>query len=267
MDQRHSVLTAALFVILLLSELKMSESARVFTLINDCKDTIWPAVTPGESFGGGGFPLKSGQSIVFTAPVGWVGRIWGRTGCNFDKAGKGSCQTGGCGNSLRCSASGKNPATLAEFSLASLDYYDVSLVDGFNLPLVVTPVNGKGNCTVAGCDGDLRKDCPQELAIKTNGETVGCKSACEVFDKDEYCCRGVYGNPVTCQPSYYSKKFKAACPTAYSYAYDDPTSIFTCSSTDYILTFCSNRDRCAPTMTRSLSAVTPLPPSLYYWDG
>lgn len=124
-----------------------------------------------------------------------------------------------------------------------MDFYDVSLVDGFNLPLVVTPINGKGNCSVAGCDGDLRPNCPKELAIKTNNgrRTIGCRSACDAFNTDEYCCRGIYGNPVTCQPTYYSKKFKEACPGAYSYAYDDPTSIFTCSGTDYVVAFCSTR--------------------------
>ncbi|KAL8162603.1 hypothetical protein V2J09_014092 [Rumex salicifolius] len=219
---------------LILSGAKMAESAREFTIINDCKETIWPAVTPGGSFAGGGFTLKPGKSMSFTAPVGWVGRIWGRTGCNFNSAGNGSCQTGSCGTSLQCkSASGETPATLAEFTLAATDFYDVSLVDGFNVPMVVTPVDGKGNCTVAGCDSDLRRNCPAELQRKAGGRTVGCRSACDVYGTDAYCCRGVYGNPVVCQPTYYSKKFKDACPTAYSYAYDDPSSIFTCSASDY----------------------------------
>ncbi|KAJ3687867.1 hypothetical protein LUZ61_017031 [Rhynchospora tenuis] len=222
-----------------------SEGSRVFTIINECKQTIWPAITPGEQFEGGGFALKSGQSRVFTAPVGWSGRIWGRTGCNFDQDGNGTCETGSCGSALKCGASGEPPATLAEFTLASRDFYDVSLVDGYNLPMVVTPVNGNnndgGNCSVAGCDGDLRLNCPNELAVKFNGRTVACRSACDVFDTDQYCCRGLYGNSVTCQPTYYSKIFKDACPAAYSYAYDDPTSIFICSDADYIITFCSKR--------------------------
>lgn len=147
-----------------------SEGARMFTIINDCKETIWPAVTPGDQFEGGGFVLKPGQSMVFTAPVGWSGRIWGRTGCSFNQEGNGTCQTASCGSTLKCGASGKPPATLAEFTLASLDFYDVSLVDGYNLPVVVTPVNGNskggGNCSSAGCDGDLRQNCPNELAVK-----------------------------------------------------------------------------------------------------
>jgi hypothetical protein len=225
---------------------KRADSARVFTIINQCTKDIWPAVTPGESFGGGGFALRPGQSIVFTAPVGWSGRIWGRTGCDFDPAGNGTCETGACGTSLQCaSSSGATPVSLAEFTLASVDYYDVSLVDGFNLPIVVTPAasaNGS-SCAVAGCDGDLRRDCPSELAVKGDeGGVVACRSACDVFGTDQYCCRGQYANPVTCQPTFYSKKFKAACPGAYSYAYDDPSSIFTCAqSPDYTIIFCSNR--------------------------
>ncbi|XP_011012813.1 PREDICTED: thaumatin-like protein [Populus euphratica] len=230
-----------LILLLISSGPKMMECARIFTIVNYCQETVWPAVTPGDNFNGGGFELKSGQSIVFTAPVGWSGRIWGRTGCKFDKNGSGSCKTGPCGTSLKCKASGETPASLAEFTLTTLDFYDVSLVDGFNLPIAVTPVNGKGNCSVAGCDADLRDTCPSELAVKSNGKVIACRSACDVFNTDEYCCRGVYGNPVVCQPTYYSKKFKEACPTAYSYAYDDPTSIFTCSGTDYIVSFCSSR--------------------------
>ncbi|KAJ0025468.1 hypothetical protein Pint_08227 [Pistacia integerrima] len=236
------LLPPLLFILIIVSSGgRQAECARVFTIINDCKEMIWPAVTPGENFHGGGFALKPGQSIVFNAPVGWSGRIWGRSGCKFNKNGNGTCQTGACGTSLECKASGATPATLAEFTLAQLDFYDVSLVDGFNLPMSVTPINGKGNCSVAGCDGDLRTTCPSELAMKSNGKVVGCRSACDVFNTDEYCCRGVYGNPRICQPTYYSKKFKEACPTAYSYAYDDPTSIFTCSGTDYVITFCTSR--------------------------
>ncbi|KAK4860094.1 hypothetical protein QYF36_017273 [Acer negundo] len=236
-------LSLFLFILIVIfsSGPRISESARVFTMINSCKETVWPGITPGDNFNGGGFPLQSGQSIVFKAPVGWSGRIWGRTGCNFDKNGVGTCQTGRCGSALQCKASGETPATLAEFTLATLDFYDVSLVDGFNLPMTVTPLNGKGNCSIAGCDGDLRLNCPAELSLKSKGKTIACRSACDVFNTDEYCCRGIHGNPSTCKPTFYSKKFKEVCPTSYSYAYDDPSSIFTCSGTDYVITFCAPR--------------------------
>ncbi|KAL5558356.1 hypothetical protein UlMin_034567 [Ulmus minor] len=207
------------FLLVIVSRGRLSDSARVFTIINNCNETVWPGVSPGENFNGGGFVLRPNQSMVFTTPIGWSGRIWGRTGCRFEKT------------------------SLAEFTLASLDFYDVSLVDGFNLPMVVIPINGKGNCSIAGCDGDLKQDCPKELSVKTNGKTVACRSAYDVFNTDEYCCRGVFGNPITCKPTSYSKKFKAACPTVYSYPYDDPTSIFTCSGKDYVVSFCTSRNQ------------------------
>ncbi|KAL8459532.1 hypothetical protein ACS0TY_036039 [Phlomoides rotata] len=235
-----------LAVLLLISGAKLSECARVFTIVNYCKQTIWPAAFPGENFNGGGFALRSGESRLFTAPVSWSGRIWGRTGCNFDRNGNGTCETGSCGSSLKCTASGKTPASLAEFTLAAKDFYDVSLVDGFNVPITVRPLNTRpgGNCSAAGCDGDLRQTCPKELATRGGGgKVIGCRSACDVFNTDEYCCKGIYGNPSTCQPTTYTKLFKQACPTAYSYAYDDPSSLFTCLATDYIIAFCSNRKR------------------------
>lgn len=188
--------------------------------------------------------LKPGQSAIFTTPPGWGGRIWGRTGCNFDKNGTGTCQTGGCGSTLLCTGPGNPPASIAEFTLSGeTNFYDVSLVDGFNLPLTVTPVNGKGNCSIAGCDNDLRTNCPPELTLKSDGKNIACRSACNVFESDEYCCKGMYSNPVTCLPTNYSRIFKAACPSAYSYAFDDPTSIITCSTSDYIVTFCSARNQ------------------------
>lgn len=69
-------------------------------------------------------------------------------------------------------------------------------------------------------------------------ESVACKSACEAFGDPQYCCSGAYGSPDTCKPSSYSQFFKSACPRAYSYAYDDGTSTFTCASADYTITFC-----------------------------
>ncbi|KAM7272736.1 hypothetical protein ACFE04_027399 [Oxalis oulophora] len=217
-----------------LAGLSLSESTRTFTITNNCKETIWPSVSPGDDFYDGGFSLKSGQSMVFNASNHWSGNIWGRTGCKFDNKGKGPCQTGACGKNLKCKSAGKLPASVAEFTLGELDFYDLSLVDGFNLPITVTPVNGKGNCSVAGCVKDLRLHCPSKLAYKSGGKVVGCRSACDVFNTDEYCCRGAYDNPATCQPTFYSKKFKKACPTAYSYAYDDPMYLFSCSGAHYV---------------------------------
>ncbi|KAL9330431.1 hypothetical protein ACSQ67_000041 [Phaseolus vulgaris] len=107
--------------------------------------------------------------------------------------------------------------------------------------MLVVPQGGSGEkCTATGCVGDLNDACPSELKVMSadGREGVACKSACEAFNSPQYCCSGAYGSPDTCKPSSYSEIFKNACPRAYSYAYDDKTSTFTCASADYTITFC-----------------------------
>lgn len=95
-----------------------------------------------------------------------------------------------------------------------------------------------GNCTATGCAGDLNNACPDGLKVSDGSESVACKSACEAFGDPQYCCSGAYDTPETCRPTVYSEFFKTACPGAYSYAYDDGTSTFTCAGADYLITFC-----------------------------
>ncbi|XP_022726728.1 pathogenesis-related protein 5-like [Durio zibethinus] len=233
---------------ILSSGAKKCADAKNFTLVNQCQETVWPAIITVESnFHGEGFALNSGQTFFYNAPDVWSGRIWGRTGCNFDKNGNGTCQTGGCGTSLNCTSAGSLPVSIAEFTLGETDYYDVSLVDGFNLPILIKPGGGKGNCSTAGCDGDLRQHCSSDLAVKNNGKVVGCRSACDAFNNDEYCCRGAYKDPGACLPTNYSKNFKQVCPAASSYAYDNLVSIITCSASDYMVAFCTTRNNTACT--------------------
>lgn len=219
-----------------------------FTITNKCGYTVWPGIlsnADAPALSTTGFSLPKGESKTITAPASWGGRLWGRTYCSQDSTGKFSCLTGDCGSGkLECSGTGAAPpATLAEFKIdgyGGMDYFDVSLVDGYNLPLLVVPQGGSGqNCTSTGCVVDLNGACPSELKVtSTGGESVACKSACEAFRSPQYCCSGAYGTPDTCKPSSYSEIFKNACPRAYSYAYDDKTSTFTCASADYQITFC-----------------------------
>lgn len=92
--------------------------------------------------------------------------------------------------------------------------------------------------------GYYKTGCPKELQVVGGGEgggqVVACKSACEAFGLDQYCCSGEFANPNTCKPSFYSTIFKRACPRAYSYAFDDGTSTFTCKAYDYQILFCPN---------------------------
>ncbi|XP_061342170.1 thaumatin-like protein 1 [Gastrolobium bilobum] len=213
-----------------------------FTFVNRCDYTVWPGILANAgtpTLETTGFELPKDTSRTFQAPTGWSGRFWGRTGCSFDGSGSGSCLTADCGSGqLECNGAGASPpATLAEFTLGTggQDFYDVSLVDGFNLPMMVQGTGGSGLCASVGCTSDLNQQCPAELK---SSDGSACKSACEAFGSPEYCCSGAYGSPATCRPSIYSEMFKAACPSSYSYAYDDATSTFTCTGADYTVTFC-----------------------------
>ncbi|KAH9682806.1 hypothetical protein WN943_028757 [Citrus x changshan-huyou] len=223
-----------------------------FTITNNCPYTIWPGTLAGSGTPQlltTGFQLESGQSVRIPSVPGWSGRIWARTGCSFDEFGVGSCQTGDCGGRLQCDGSGATPpASLFEITLGKgndKDFYDVSIVDGYNLPLVAEPRGVYGACNATGCASDINMGCPKELQVvggegTREGEVIACKSACEAFGLDQYCCSGEFANPTTCRPSFYSSIFKRACPSAYSYAFDDGTSTFTCKAYDYAIIFCPN---------------------------
>lgn len=227
-----------------------SVTSTTFTMINKCEYTVWPGILSNANeppLSTTGFALQKDETRTVSAPAAWGGRMWGRTHCSEDSTGKFTCITGDCGSGkIECSGTGAiPPATLAEFTLdgyGGQDFYDVSLVDGYNLPMLVVPQGGNGpNCTSTGCVVDLNGACPSELKVMSTeaASGVACKSACEAFQQPEYCCNGAYGTPDTCKPSRYSEIFKNACPRAYSYAYDDKSSTFTCStSPDYTITFC-----------------------------
>ncbi|XVF63677.1 hypothetical protein PTKIN_Ptkin09bG0105700 [Pterospermum kingtungense] len=245
----QSTFIAAFCVLILSHSFISGVQATTFTMVNKCNYVVWPGILSNAgvpTLSTTGFTLQSGETKTITAPTSWGGRFWGRTHCSQDSTGKFSCLTGDCGSGkLECSGNGAAPpATLAEFTLdgaGGLDFFDVSLVDGYNIPMMVVPQGGTGqNCTNTGCVVDLNGSCPSELKVmSTDGKDgVACKSACEAFKQPQYCCSGAYGTPDTCKPSSYSVIFKTACPRAYSYAYDDKTSTFTCANADYTITFC-----------------------------
>ncbi|MBA0833242.1 hypothetical protein Goarm_017568, partial [Gossypium armourianum] len=88
-------------------------SAANFEIRNNCPYKVWAAAVPG-----GGKELSKGGVWNLQVNPGTTGaRIWGRTNCQFDRAGRGRCQTGDCGGLLQCKAYGVPPNTLAEFAL------------------------------------------------------------------------------------------------------------------------------------------------------
>lgn len=141
----------------------------------------------------GGFSLPPGKSRTFSVPDDWCsGRIWARTRCS-SSSGVFKCETGDCGPGISCTVTGQAPATLAEFTLgypsaSKPDFYDMSLVDGYNVGMQIRPVKGKKvpnvpkqfNCGTAQC-GTPKKPfkmalCPKELRTKNNRH---CMSICQ----------------------------------------------------------------------------------------
>ncbi|GKV40870.1 hypothetical protein SLEP1_g48468 [Rubroshorea leprosula] len=220
------------------------------TVKNNCPYTIWPATQTGggaAQLSNTGFELVSQNSATLDTPASWSsGKLWARTQCSSDSSGRFTCATADCGSGqVECNGAGEvPPASLAEFTLGSADgtdTYDISLVNGFNLPVSITPQGGSGqNCTTTNCGVDINAECPSDLAIKdSNGGIIGCKSACAAFNEPKYCCTGTYNSPDTCKATNYSMFFKNKCPQAYSFAYDDHSSTFSCTGgPNYLITFC-----------------------------
>ncbi|HEY4013906.1 MAG TPA: thaumatin family protein [Polyangiaceae bacterium] len=205
---------------------------RSFTIANRCTQTVWAAALPATTFPNGLVEMAPGFSFRVGVGDGWSGRVWGKTACTTSPSGKSKC------------ASDAFPSSLAELTLTTtstgLDFYDVSLVDGFNLPIELSAlghVPDAGHpydCGAPSCAVDLNASCPAVLQDSADGAVIACAN-------DE--CRVLGGNDassaVCTYPNQYTEFFKTACPTAYSYPSDDATSTFTCrGQNDYAVVFC-----------------------------
>lgn len=143
----------------LLTSLFFWSGTCTFTISNQCTYTIWPGTLGTPQLPMTGFELAPGESIHVPSVPGWSGRIWARTGCTFDASGAGACRTGDCGGKLECGGIGATPpASLFEITMGQgdeKDFYDVSFVDGYNLPLVAAPRGVDSGCNATGCATDI----------------------------------------------------------------------------------------------------------------
>ncbi len=107
----------------------------------------------------GGWELPAAATHSVALPPAWGGRFWPRTGCDgFNDNGMPACQTGDCAGHLGCpvGVGGSPPATLAEFTLippdmpVERDFYDVSNVDGANVPMRIALERFKAGIWVRG---------------------------------------------------------------------------------------------------------------------
>ncbi|KAL8152878.1 hypothetical protein V2J09_010638 [Rumex salicifolius] len=172
---------------ILVSLISVAESTN-FNIKNNCPYTIWPATLSNNNspqLSDTGFELAQGATSTIGAPAGWAGRIWARTYCQTDGSGRFQCPVGDCGTGqVTCNGKGgAAPVSLAQIVLngsgGAQDAYDVSLVDGFNLPVTIAPAG----CQVSSCPVDINSMCPANLvaARASNGGVIGCKNDPQLF--------------------------------------------------------------------------------------
>lgn len=162
-----------LLPILLLLLLVATDDAAVFSIINNCSYTVWPAATPV----GGGSELKSGDMWILNVPANTTsGHIWGRTGCKFNSNDYGTCETADCAGALSCSLSPQPPVVVAEFSLGGpTDFFDLTMIDGFNLPMALLPAKEGPECSmVLRCEGNSESQCPDAFKAPNDNKTHAC---------------------------------------------------------------------------------------------
>ena len=225
---------------------------REITIVNNWNETIWAATNPDAQYPipVTGWELQPGQSVSFAVNERWGGRVWGRTGCSFNSAGVGQCTSGSCGDLFQCQGSEGGVTTLAELTLDAwdgMDFYDVSMVDGSNLPMYINTTHRDGTDPISsdGCyQGQCTTavNCPSAMQVKADGQVVGCETACSAFGGDAYCCTGAWAGRTNCDPTkwpvdYAKLVFKDAEPYAYSYAFDDSATMSCSGGCNYRITF------------------------------
>ncbi|EOA17051.1 hypothetical protein CARUB_v10005295mg [Capsella rubella] len=237
-------------------------SMSILTIENKCNNTVWPVLYSWQSqVSTTGFTLRSGETRALFAPSSWDGLISGRTLCSTDSTGKFSCLTGDCeSGAIKCPGRyGWSPVTYVYFKIdkGGINSYFISVNYGYNLPLMVVPSSQSSRtCISSRCVVDLDKTCPNDLKKLVGGKPIACTSACHKYKTDENCCKGDFKSKQKCKPTVYTQNFEHACPSAFSYDYDDSNSTFICpNSTDFVITFCPSSN--IPKNT-SISSIAPL---------
>lgn len=168
-----SLLTTAIFIYP--EQKAQAQSTHTITINNNCSDTIWVGAVPNVQSVTmnsmsvttlGGWEMATNTTATVQVPLNWSsGRFWARTGCSFsggtcpapgpsNSPPANCCDTGGCNDSsgawvLNCGNTGQPPATLAEFTFKSgvQDSYDLSLVDGGNVPADIHADSSTYDCS------------------------------------------------------------------------------------------------------------------------
>lgn len=185
-------------------------------LVNNCTQTIWSEISETSS----GFinskveEQPEGSSRFFNASKGWMGQVGARTGCTFNFTEPSVCKDCNSGQ-MFCNGHKFTAITQAKFFIDvrnSTDLYKISLVNGFNLPMLIEARGDSGQiCQSIGCTEDVNRMCPAELITETGD---ACQNACQVFGSSSVC----------------GQLFKSACPLAYSLPSDEDSASFGCTA-------------------------------------
>jgi len=118
--------------------------------------------------------------------------------------------------------------SLAEFTFNTdfhdFDWYDISFVDAFNLPMAITPL-ARPDCDALACPADFLAGCPDVGKFEQGGKVVACVSP----ERDN-------GDSPVAQ--YFEQ-----CDDAYAWSADDqhgtdPSPTHACAGEDFAITFC-----------------------------
>jgi hypothetical protein len=222
---------------------------RCLRFINECEQPIWAGAS-GQEEPAGAFDavswLDPQACIAVTVREAVSSRAFGRTACTGDV----------------CAADGnEGRGTLVQLDLPAegTDFYDVSLVDGFNVPMAMIPVPAGSApedepCRAASCAADLTVVCPAELLrYDDQGEVAYCASSCRACDAcldcddcadpgspacspcgtfADFCCTGQ-----ACEANEHTMLWKSLCPDAITHTTD--AGALTCTQrTDFDVVYC-----------------------------
>ncbi|EEE66264.1 hypothetical protein OsJ_22450 [Oryza sativa Japonica Group] len=242
---------AGLVVALLLAG---DASAATLALYNRCAETVWPGIQPSagkELLARGGFQLAPNRATSIRLPARLVRPRLGPPGLQLRRRGArplghGRLRRGALLQRGRRRAAGHAGGDHPRVHPGRAGLLRREPRRRLQHPHRHDPVPRlRRQLRPRGVHQRPQPRCPAGLAVRGGGgdnRVVGCRSACAAYGAPQYCCTGQFGSPQQCKPTAYSRLFKTACPKAYSYAYDDPTSILTCSAgASYIVTFCPHR--------------------------
>lgn len=141
-----------------------------------------------------------------------------------------------------------NSSTLVELTREdsankSTYYVDISIIDALTYPVEIIPPSGgctqilngaQSGCGNIDCSPPQNWSCPSQNRFDYENQGMylshsylsadqSCISNCTLLETDEACCSGAFASADVCQNA--NPALKSACPQAYSYAFDDATSL------------------------------------------